>query len=286
MALRNPAGDGAGDIMPRDMLLTIDIGNTNVTMGVFDGDSILATWRIETDVRKQPDEYALLLRGLLPMKSVARDAVTDIVLCSVVPPLTSVFLEACRFLFGQQPLVLGTGTRTGVKIRYDNPRDVGADRIADCAAAFHLYGGPSIVVDFGTATVFDAISAEGEYLGGSIALGLGVAAEALYANTSQLRRVDLVAPPAAIGRNTAQSMQSGLIFGYAGLVEAMVRRYRQEMDAPEAIVIGTGGLAPVIAKQTDIFNVVDQNLTLQGLRLIHKLNVEQDDPAAAAGGTP
>jgi type III pantothenate kinase len=197
-----------------------------------------------------------------------------------------VFQETCAFLFGSQPLTLGTGVRTGVKIRYDNPRDVGADRIADCTAAFHLYGGPCIVVDFGTATVFDAISSEGEYLGGAIALGVGVAAESLYSSTSQLRRVDLVAPPTAIGRNTAQSMQSGLIFGYAGLIEAMVRRFRQEMDAPTAAVIGTGGLAPVIAKQTPVFNVVDQNLTLQGLRLIFDLNREHESTPAAVGGTP
>lgn len=277
--------------MAHAMLLAIDIGNTNVTIGVFDAERIVATWRIETDPRKQADEYALLLRDLLPMKSVTVDAITGVVLCSVVPPLTSVFQETCRFLFGSQPMTVGTGTRTGVRIRYDNPRDVGTDRIADSVAAFQLHGGPCIVVDFGTATVFDAISHDGEYLGGAIAPGIGVAADSLYSATSQLRRVELIAPPAAIGHNPTQSIQSGLIYGYAGLIEAMVRRFKDEMNAPDAKVIGTGGLAPIVAKQTAVFDVVDQNLTLQGLRIIHELNHDHANapssaPSTSIGGPP
>jgi type III pantothenate kinase len=165
------------------MLLALDIGNTNVTIGVFDGERIGATWRLATDVHRQADEYALQLKNILPMKGVAVDAIDGIVLCSVVPPLTVVFEDACSFLFDIQPLVVGTGTRTGVRVRYDNPRDVGADRVADAAAAYHLYGGPCIVVDFGTATVLDAISADGEYLGGAIAPGLRVSAESLPFNS-------------------------------------------------------------------------------------------------------
>jgi type III pantothenate kinase len=263
------------------MLLALDIGNTNVTIGVFDGERIAATWRLATDAHRQPDEYALQLKDLLPMKGIAVDTIDGVVLCSVVPPLTSVFENACDFLFDIQPLVIGTGTRTGVRIRYDNPRDVGADRVADAAAAYHLYGGPSIVVDFGTATVFDAISADGEYLGGAIAPGLGVSAESLYAATSQLRRVELAAPASAIGKNTAHSIQSGLIFGYTGLIEHMVRLYKAEMDAPEATVIATGGLAPIIAEQTDVFTVVNEELTLQGLRLIFDLN-QDESPGSTA----
>jgi type III pantothenate kinase len=257
------------------MLLALDIGNTNVTIGVFDGERIAATWRLATDVHRQPDEYALQLKNLLPMKGVAIDAIDGVVLCSVVPPLTVVFEDACSFLFDIQPLVVGTGTRTGVRVRYDNPRDVGADRVADAAAAYHLYGGPCIIVDFGTATVFDAISADGEYLGGAIAPGLRVSAESLYAATSQLRRVELTAPPAAIGKNTAHSIQSGLIFGYTGMIEHMVNLYRQEMNAPNATVVATGGLATTIAEQTGIFTHINLDLTLQGLRLIFDLNAEQ-----------
>ena len=268
------------------MLIALDIGNTNVTIGVFDGERIAATWRLETNVRRQADEYALQLRELLPMKGIAPASIDGVVLCSVVPPLTTVFQSACSFLFGINALTVGTGTRTGVRVRYDNPRDVGADRVADAAAAYDIYGGPCIVVDFGTATVLDAISENGEYLGGAIVLGIRVAAETLFSSTSQLRRVELTAPPSAIGRNTPHSIQSGLIFGYAGLVEAMVKRFKDEMEAPNATVIGTGGLAPIVAQHTKVFDVVDQELTLKGLRLIYDLNMDHEDvPAAVGGGT-
>ena len=256
------------------MLLAVDIGNTNITVGVFDGDRMCAAWRLATDVHRQPDEYALQLRSLLPMKGIAVESIDGVALCSVVPPLTGAFQEATLALFGVQPLVVGTGTRTGVRILYDNPRDVGADRVADAAAAYHVYGGPCIIVDLGTATVFDAISAEGDYLGGAITLGLGVAAEALYAATSQLRRVELSAPASAIGRNTVHSMQSGLVFGSVGLIETMVARFKEEMQAPDATVVATGGFAGVISKQTDVFDEVNEELTLLGLRLIYAMNQE------------
>ena len=265
------------------MLLALDIGNSNVTIGVFDNEHIVATWRLATDAHRQPDEYALQLKNLLPMKGIGVEQIDGVVLCSVVPPLTAVFEDACGFLFGIQPLVVGTGTRTGVRVRYDNPRDVGADRVVDAVAAYSLYGGPCIVVDFGTATVFDAISIEGEYLGGAIAPGLGDSAESLYAATSQLRRVELVAPPAAIGKNTAHSIQSGLLFGYTGLVEHMVKLYKQEMDSPNATVIATGGLAPIIAERTDIFTHVNEELTLQGLQLVFELNREPYSRTDTAG---
>jgi type III pantothenate kinase len=253
------------------MLLTIDIGNTNVTMGVFREEELLATWRLATDTQKLPDEYALLIRGLLPLKGVTPEDVHSIALCSVVPPLTQVFEELASAHFGVTPLVVGTGTRTGVRILYENPRDVGADRVVDAAAAFSLYGGPVIVVDFGTATVFDAVSREGDYLGGAIASGINLTAEALFQRTSQLRRVELIPPKTAIGRNTAASIQSGILFGHVGMVEAMVRRFKAELGN-DTKVVATGGMAPLVHKETNIFDEVNLDLTLIGLRLIHQIN--------------
>ncbi|MCH8974288.1 MAG: type III pantothenate kinase [Chloroflexi bacterium] len=268
------------------MLLTLDIGNTNVTAGVFDGDTLAASWRLATDAHRLTDEYALQLRDLLPMKGVRVEDVREVAICSVVPQLTSVFDEVARVLFGAEALVVGTGTRTGVRILYDNPRDVGADRIVDAAAAYHLYGGPAIVVDFGTATVFDAISADGAYLGGSIVAGLNIAAEALYQQTSQLRRIEMVAPPTAIGKNTVHAMQSGFVFGYAGLVDTIVGRFKGEMEAPNATVVATGGLAQVIADEASAIDVVNQELTLHGLRHIFALNAETFESLGTVAAEP
>ena len=253
------------------MLLALDIGNTNVTLGAFRNGDLQATWRISTDAHKMPDEYSILLGSLLSLKGIAPEEVTDVVLCSVVPPLTTVFQAATRDAFNTTPLVVGTGTRTGVRIRYDNPRDVGADRIADSVAAYRLYGGPAVVVDFGTATVFDAINSEGEYLGGAIAPGIGVAAEALYHGTAQLRRVELAAPGSAVGKNTVEALQSGLLFGHVEMVQGMVRRFQQELGG-DAKAIATGGDASLIARFTPVFHAVNLDLTLIGLSLIHQAN--------------
>ena len=198
------------------MLLAIDIGNTNINMGVFDNEHLVATWRLATDTQKLPDEYALLIRSLLPLKGVDTEDIKSISMCSVVPPLTQIFQDLSESFFSIPILVVGTGIKTGVRIQYENPRDVGADRIVDAAAAYSLYGGPVIVVDFGTATVFDAISKDGDYLGGAIASGINLTAEALYQRTSQLRRVELVAPKTAIGRNTTASIQSGILLDTLG----------------------------------------------------------------------
>ena len=192
-------------------------------------------------------------------------------MASVVPPLTHVFEEMVERFVKQKPLVIGVGVKTGVQIRYDSPRDVGADRIVDAAAAYKLYGGPACIVDFGTATTFDAISDKGEYLGGAIAPGIGIAAEALFSRTSKLPRIDLVRPPKAIGTNTVHAMQSGLIFGYVGLVEGMVARFRVELGQTMR-VIGTGGLAETIAAETTVIEVVNPWLTLEGLRLVWEMN--------------
>lgn len=254
------------------MLLALDIGNTNVTGGVFDGDRLVTSWRLATDAHREADEYTLQLASLLPMKGVSTGDIGAVAMCSVVPALTPSFQQAARTLFGTDPLVVGAGTKTGVRVEYDTPRDVGADRIVDAAAAHHRYGGPAIVVDFGTATVFDAVSEDGTYMGGAIAPGLAIAADALHQHASQLRQVELAAPPHAIGRNTAHAMQSGLVFGYVGLVEAMVCRFQEEMGAPNAKVIATGGLAGLIAGQASIITTVDPELTLWGLHRIHHIN--------------
>ena len=253
------------------MLLAIDIGNTNITLGVYDGDSLVATWRISTDVNKQADEYAVLFNGLLQNRGMRESTITEIVVCSVVPPLTGVFEQFCQSHFGLKPLVVGTGVKTGMRILYENPRDVGADRVADAVAAYQKYGGPVIVVDLGTATVFDAVSKDGEYLGGAIAPGVGVAADALVARASKLTRVELTAPQDAIGRTPSASMQSGLIFGYVGLIEGLVARFKKEMG-PGVKVVATGGLAGTMAGETDILDAVDPDLTLEGLKLIHEMN--------------
>ncbi len=253
------------------MLLAIDIGNTNVTLGVFDGQRLVSTWRIATDTRRLPDEYSLLVSSILPLKGVSPGDITDACLCSVAPTLTPTFEEVCKSFFKVNPLIVSAGVKTGVSILYDNPRDVGADRIADAVAAYRLYGGPVIIVDFGTATVFDAISRDGEYMGGSLAPGVGVAADALFLSTSQLRRVELTPPNCAIGRNTVAALQSGLILGHVGLVEGMVARFKEEMGQ-ETRVVATGGLAEIIAEETSVFDDVNPDLTLVGLRMIYELN--------------
>jgi len=254
-----------------NMLLAIDIGNTNITAGVFEGDRLRATWRIATDVHRTGDEYGVLFLNWLPREGLAPADVTDAVLCSGVPPLVGTFNEMCRRYFGIAPLVVEACIKTGVRILYDNPREVGADRVADAVAAHRLYGGPVIVVDFGTGTVFDAISKDGDYLGGAIAPGIAIAAEALFERAAKLPRIELVRPKHAIGRNTVQSMQSGLVFGYVGLIEGLVARFKQEMGGT-ARVVATGGLAEVIARETSVVDVVDLNLTLEGLRLVYELN--------------
>jgi type III pantothenate kinase len=253
------------------MLLTIDIGNTNLTLGLFDGETLGARWRLATDHERMPDEYGLQLVGLLEHAGRRPGELTGICLASVVPPLTGKVVQACKQYLDLDPLVVDAGVKTGVRIRYEDPRAVGADRIADAAAVRHLYSTPACVVDFGTATTFDAITREGDYLGGAIAPGIGIAAEALFLRTAKLPRVDLQRPPAAIGRNTIHSMQSGLLFGYFGLVEGMVIRFRQELGQ-DTRVIATGGLAEIVAAETDSIQVIAPWLTLEGLRLIWGMN--------------
>ena len=245
-----------------------------VNLGVFDGETLVANLRVSTDARRSSDEYGLMIRDLLALNGVERSTITDVCMCSVVPPLTGIFEEVSETYFRIKPLSITAGVKTGLQISYDNPRDVGADRIVDAVAAINLYGKPVIVVDFGTATVFDAISRDGIYLGGAIAPGINVAAEALFLNTSQLRRVELVAPKSAIGQNTSTALQAGVVLGYAGLVTGLVERFKSELG-PEAKVIGTGGLATIISKEADVFDDINQDLTLIGLRMIYNMNQTQ-----------
>jgi type III pantothenate kinase len=253
------------------MLLAIDIGNTNIAFGVFDGETLRATWNVATDINKTADEYAVLLLNLLPREGLAPTDIDHVSIACVVPPLLTIFEELSQRYFKIPPLIVGPGVKTGVRICTDNPREVGADRVANAAAAHHLYGGPLIVIDFGTATTLDALSKEGDYLGGAIAPGIGIAAEALFERASKLPRVELIPPEHAIGKNTVTTMQSGIIFGYVGLIEGLVTRIKQELGG-EAYVVATGGLAEVIATETKVIDTVDMHLTLLGLRLIHELN--------------
>jgi type III pantothenate kinase len=253
------------------VLLAIDVGNTNVTVGVFEDDRLCSTWRFSPDVSRSADEYGILVTTLLEHGGIDPSAIKDAVIGSVVHGLEATIEEACRRYFKTLPLVVGTGVKTGLRILYDSPREVGVDRVADAVAAVHAYGTPLIIVDLGTATVFDAISREGDYIGGSIAPGLGVSAEALFQRASKLYRVELEAPRSVIGRNTVSSMQSGIILGHVSLIEGMVSRFKEELGA-DAQVIATGGFGELIAKLTHVIDHLDLDLTLAGLRIIYGLN--------------
>ena len=253
------------------MLLAIDIGNTDTTLGVFKDSELRATWHMATNIHRMADEYAALLLNLLRHKGLEPSDITKVALCSVVPPLIATYEDLFRRYFNISPLVVGAGVKTGVRIRMDNPREVGADRIVNAAAAHHLYESPVIIVDLGTATTFDTVSQEGDYLGGAIAPGINTAAEALFMQAAMLPRVELVHPKQAIGTNTVTAMQSGIVFGYVGLIEGIVARIQQELGE-KAKVVATGGWAELIAEETTVIDVVNPNLTLIGLRLIYLMN--------------
>ena len=253
------------------MLLCIDIGNTNMKFGLFEGDRLRAHWRVATDRAKLSDEYAMLLLNLFASERLQTDDVTGCVISSVVPPLTPAFAEVARRYLKQEPIIVGPGVKTGLSVHTDNPAEVGADLIVSAVAARQMYGAPVIVIGFGTATTFAAVSAQGDFVGVAIAPGVGTGAEALFRFAAQLPQVELVKPPHAIGKNTIHSMRSGLIFGFAGLVEGLVQRMRAELGG-QARVIATGGLAELIAAETDVIEVVEPDLTLIGLRLIYQMN--------------
>lgn len=253
------------------MLLAIDVGNTNTVLGVFRGEELAAHFRLMTQPVRTSDEYGILIVTLLREAGIDPGQIDGIAISSVVPPLTPVFEALARNRLGQPPLIVEPGVRTGMPILYENPHEVGADRIVNGVAAFARYGGPTIVIDFGTATTFDMITGKGEYLGGVIAPGLGISADALFEHAARLPRVDIKRPARVIGRNTVASMQSGLFFGYAGLVEGIVRRARSELGETSKVV-ATGGLATTFKEELPFVDAFDLDLTLHGLHLIYEKN--------------
>jgi len=254
------------------MLLVMDVGNTNTVLGVYDGTTLVAHWRLTTVRDRTVDEYGILARNLLSLARIDAKAIDGVIIASVVPPLDGVLEAMARTYFGLTPLFVEPGVKTGMPILYDNPQEVGADRIVNGVAAYERCRQAVIVVDFGTATTFDAISAKGEYLGGAIAPGLAISAEALFQRAARLPRVDVRKPPKVIGRNTTHSLQSGLFFGYMALVSGILSRMRAEMGEPVR-TIGTGGLSAALKSElSGLLDEVDPNLTLEGLRLLHDRN--------------
>ncbi|MBT9283669.1 MAG: type III pantothenate kinase [Hydrogenibacillus schlegelii] len=263
------------------MLLALDIGNTNVVAGVFDGEALRHQWRLQTDRRRTADEWGLLFRQLFAEAGLRSEDVTGVIVSSVVPP---VMPEIERFIvraFGVAPLIVGPGIRTGLKIQIDNPRELGADRVTNAVAAVHHYGPPLIVVDFGTATTFCLIDETGTYRGGVIAPGVMVAMEALVQNAAKLPKVELVPPPDVVGKNTVEALQSGLFYGYLSLVEGMIERLKRRFSVPPTVV-ATGGLAEPFARSTKRIDVYDPQLTLKGLKRIYDLNAASSPPEGSA----
>jgi len=253
------------------MLLTVDIGNTNIALGVFDGKNIVQHWKIRSEREKTSDEYEIILLNLLSLAHLEAQSVNSVIISSVVPPLTPVFENLSQNLLKIKPLVVGPGLKTGMPILYENPQEVGADRVVASVAAFDKYGGPAIIVDFGTATTFDAISKKGEYLGGAIAPGIQIAAEALYLKTAKLPRIEIKKPKNAIGRTTVTSMQSGLYFGYIGLISNIIKEISQELGGGINIV-ATGSFASQIHSDLEAIEYLEPLLVLEGLRIVHDRN--------------
>lgn len=256
------------------MLLVIDVGNTNVVLGVFEGEKLIDSWRISTDKQKTIDEYGIEVKQLFDYFGIKHKRIKDVILSSVVPPVTPILEKMAKKYFGCSPMIIGPGIKTSMSIKYENPREVGADRIVNAVAAREFYKGALIIVDFGTATTFCAISEAGEYLGGAIAPGIGISMEALFTKAAKLPRVELAKPRAVIGKNTITSMQSGIFYGFVGQVEGIIQRIKKEIGV-EVKVIATGGLAELISKESNSIDVVNPNLTLEGLRLIYERNKGQ-----------
>ncbi len=256
------------------MLLVVDIGNTNVVFGLYDDATLTHTFRVSTVLSRTEDEYGVLLLQLMTLRKLEHDVVNAAIIASVVPPLTDVMVQAVRHAFAREPMVVGPGLKTGMPVLYENPREVGADRIVNAVAAFERTQGPVIVVDFGTATTFDCVSPKGEYLGGVIVPGVRVSLDALLAHAAKLSRIELLAPPRVLGKNTTHALQSGLVIGHAALVDGMVERLQLELGY-KSRVIATGGLASLIAEHAKRIDELDANLTLEGLRILHERNLPQ-----------
>ena len=256
------------------MILTLDIGNTNMKTALFDGAEMKQYWRLSTNRNRTSDEYGMTMMNLLDHHGIDRKQVQGIMMSSVVPQINFTIEHMCRNYFGMDPMKIEPGVKTGINIKYENPRELGSDRIANAVAAYELYGGPCITIDFGTATSFGAISAKGEFLGGAICPGLKLAADALTENTAKLPRFELVKPESVIGRSTVANMQAGIVYGYIGQVNYLVERMKREMGVPGVRVIATGGLAVLVAEESNVIDVMDGLLTLKGLCLIHAKNAQ------------
>ena len=256
------------------MLLAIDIGNTDVKLGIFDGDQLKDTWNLATGIHRTADEYGGVLLSLMERQDFSPSKVTGVTLCGVVPPLLRTFVELCQKYLNAKPLVVEAGVKTGMRLSMDNPREVGPDRVVNAVAAQNLYGKPVIIIDLGTATTFDVVSREGDYLGGVIAPGIGISIEALFTRTAMLPRIELIRPKQVIGRNTISAMQSGIIFGYIDLIEGMIRRIEEQLGG-KARVVATGGQAYPLAQEVATIDIINPDLTLIGLRLIYEMNKEQ-----------
>lgn len=254
------------------MLLAVDVGNTNIVLGLFKEDELIMNWRISTDKEKSADELGMLIGQLFSYNNLKMDMVSDVIISSVVPSIMYSLEHMARKYCDCEAIVIGPGIKTGMNVKYDNPKQVGADRIVNAVAGYKKYGGPLIIVDFGTATTFCAINDKFEYLGGTIAPGIRVSNDALYQKAAKLTKVELVKPDRVICKNTNESIQSGVLLGYVGLVEYIVKRMKKELNAPHAKVIATGGLATMISEETDCIDTIDRLLTLEGLLYIYQLN--------------
>lgn len=254
------------------MLLVFDVGNTNMVLGIYEGTELKKHWRINTDKEKTSDEYGILISSLFQYDKIDMDSIKDVIISSVVPNVMHSLENFCIKYCNKKPLIVGPGIKTGLNIKYDNPKQVGADRIVNAVAAIEKYKTPMIIIDFGTATTFCAISEKGEYLGGTIAPGIKISSEALFQRASKLPRVELTKPGTTIGKNTVSAMQSGIIYGYVGLVDKIVSMMKSELEGDDVKVIATGGLSVLIASETDSIDCVDKFLTLEGLRLIYDKN--------------
>lgn len=254
------------------MLLVLDVGNTNIGLGVYDKESLLYHWRIETNQDKTEDEYGMLIKSLFTHVNMAFEDIQGVIISSVVPPLISSLERMCQKYLRLQPLIVGPGVKTGLNIKYENPREVGADRIVNAVGAIHEYGAPLIIVDFGTATTYCFINEDKQYMGGSIAPGIDISTEALYSRAAKLPRIELIKPDNVIGKNTVAAMQSGIFYGFIGQIEGIVTRMKQK-SKKKPTVVATGGLASLIADESSVIDVVDPFLTLKGLQLIYNKNV-------------
>lgn len=261
------------------MLVVIDIGNTNIVWGIYEDHRLIAHWRLATDAKKTSDEYGILFTSLLAAVGMSSHRLTGAIIASVVPSLTPTFEEMLEQYFHQRALIVTSDMDIGLTLRYANPKEIGSDRLVNASAAYHKYRRDLIIVDFGTATTFCAVTKDGQYLGGVIAPGLGISAEALFARAAKLAKVEFVRPKTVIGTDTASSIQAGLLFGYAGLVDAVVRRMEQELGHP-TLVIATGGLSAILAAETTSIQKIEPLLTLEGLELLHRRATGNQPPAA------